>query len=171
MSAEDAARYDRFWDEVKNGIDVDTRVKINNWDYTPSSELYLKYKDVYDNPKYFDQKTGYAIYPGMDGDINIDGFTNGVYKIETLTPGTTIDRYGSNGTGKYFSPEGTSYGDRALPPFMEKEPYAKYEVLTPFEVKSGEIVPWFDQPGHGTQYLSPYSVDELIRYGFIKELK
>lgn len=85
--------------------------------------------------------------------------------------GTIIDRYGSNGTGKYFSPEGTSYGERALPPFMENEPYVKYEVLVPFDVKSGEIAPWFDQPGQGTQYLSPYSVDELLDLGFINEIK
>lgn len=33
------------------------RIKINGWDYTPGDELYLKYKDVFDNPKYYNQET------------------------------------------------------------------------------------------------------------------
>ena len=28
---------------------------------------------------------------------------------------------------------------------MKNEPYTKYKVLVSFEVKSGEIVPWFDE--------------------------
>ena len=46
MFADDAMRYERFWQEVESGIDVDSRIKINNWTYTPSAELYLKYKDA-----------------------------------------------------------------------------------------------------------------------------
>lgn len=138
------------------------RAKIDNWKFTPNDELYLKYKDVYDNPKFFNQTTGDAIYPGMNGDINLNGFVNGKYNIETLQPGKIIDRYGSNGTGKFFSPSGTSYGERALPPFMENEVYTQYRILQPIEVKSGKIAPWFNQSGNGTQFLSDYSVDELI---------
>ena len=82
-----------------------------------------------------------------------------------------IDRYGSNGTGKYFSPLGTPYSERALPPYMKNEPYTKYKVLVSFEVKSGEIVPWFDEVGGGSQYLSTYSVDELKKFGYIVEVE
>ena len=53
-------------------------------------------------PKFFDPQTGEVHYPGTNGDINTDGFTNGVYHVETLTSGTIIDRYGSNGSGRYF---------------------------------------------------------------------
>ena len=102
MSPEDAARYNQYWDDVAHAIDTDTRVRLNQWDYRPDAELYLQYQDVYDNPKFFDPQTGEVHYPGTNGDINTDGFTNGVYHVETLTSGTIIDRYGSNGSGRYF---------------------------------------------------------------------
>lgn len=58
---------------------------------------------------------------------------------------------------------------------MKNEPYTKYKVLykvlVSFEVKSGEIVPWFDEVGGGTQYLSTYSVDELKKFGYIVEVE
>lgn len=55
--------------------------------------------------QYADRQDKYSearLYPGTNGDINTDGFTNGVYHVETLTSGTIIDRYGSNGSGRYF---------------------------------------------------------------------
>lgn len=88
-----------------------------------------------------------------------------------LEPGMIIDRYGSNGTGKYFSPLGTPYSEIALPPYMKNEPYTKYKVLVSFEVKSGEIVPWFDEVGGGTQYRSTYSVDEFKKFGYIVKVE
>lgn len=54
---------------------------------------------------------------------------------------------------------------------MKNEPYTKYKVLVSFEVKSGEIVQWFDEVGGGTQYLSTYSVDELKKFGYIVEVE
>lgn len=54
---------------------------------------------------------------------------------------------------------------------MKNEPYTKYKVLVSFEVKSGEIVPWFDEVGGGTQYLSIYLVDELKKFGYIVEVE
>lgn len=36
-------------------------------------------------------------------------------------------------------------------------------MLKPFEVQAGIIAPAFGQPGLGTQYLSPVSVDVLIK--------
>jgi len=139
--------------------------------YRPNADLYNKYKSVYDNPKYFDQSTGNVNYPGMNGDKNIDGFVNGQHAPTMLEPGTVINRYGSNGSGKYFSPEGTSYEQRALPPFMEEQPYTKYKVVRPLEVDTGKIAPWFEQPGQGTQFLSKYSVEELKKLGYIVEIK
>ncbi len=38
-------------------------------------------------------------------------------------------------------------------------------------MKSGEIVPWFDEVGGGTQYLLTYSVDELKKFGYIVEVE
>ena len=145
--------------------------KISKWDYQPDYELYVRHKSVYDNPKYFEQEKGITIYPGTNGDTNINGFVDGIFETKTLEPGMIIDRYGSNGTGKYFSPLGTPYSERALPPYMKNEPYTKYKVLVSFEVKSGEIVPWFDEVGGGTQYLSTYSVDEFKKFGYIVEVE
>ena len=95
-----------------------------------------------------------------------DGFT-GTPSKTTLQPGTKIDRYGST-SGKFVAPEGTPYGQRALPPGAESSPYNSYEVIKPFEVNSGTTAPWFDQPGGGTQYQTPMSMQDLIDQGFIK---
>lgn len=170
MSEFDGLRYNQYWDDVAKGLDTDTRVKLNQWKFRPDAKLYNKYKNVYENPQYFDQVTGNVIYPGTNGDVNIDGFINGEYKIETLQKGKIIDRYGEN-DGRFFSPVGTDYESRALPPFMEVKPYKRYEIVVPFEVKSGTIAPWFDQPGGGTQYLTEYTVDELLKFGYIIEIK
>ena len=35
----------------------------------------------------------------------------------------------------------------------------KYEVLQEFDVVSSAIAPYFDQPGHGVQYLLPDKVE------------
>jgi|GEM_PF-1793999 len=134
------------------------RSKLKNWEYPPSDELYLKYKEAYDDPTYFNQETGEINWPGTKGDPNVDGFVNGKYITETLEEGAVIDRYGSNPTGQYFSPAGDSFELRALPPFMETQPYTKYKVIRPFEVKSGEIAPWFNQPGKGTQYFTDFTI-------------
>lgn len=171
MPPEDAAKYNQYWDDVAKGLDADTRVKLNQWDNRPDADLYLKYQDVYDNPMFFDQATGKVHYPGTNGDINTDGFLNGKYIRETWTPGQIIDRYGSNGSGRYFSPEGTTYAERALPPFMEKQPYNRYRVNSFYDVKSGKIAPWFKQPGGGTQFLTELTEDELIEFGIIEKLK
>ena len=74
--------------------------KISKWDYQPDYEFYVRHKSVYDNPKYFEQEKGITIYPGTNGDTNINGFVDGIFETKTLEPGMIIDRYGSNGTGK-----------------------------------------------------------------------
>ena len=43
--------------------------------------------------------------------------------------------------------------------------------MQPIEVKFGEVASWFEQPGGGTQYLSEYSVEELLDLGWIQEIK
>ncbi|UXH46457.1 T7SS effector LXG polymorphic toxin [Rossellomorea vietnamensis] len=156
--------------------------KLAGWKYSPHEELYIEYKHVYDNPKYYDQKTGEINWPGTKGDPNIDGFVKGEYKVETLKPGNEIDRYGSNPTGKYFSPVGTSYEKRALPPHMKDQPYTKYRIINGFEVRSGEIAPWFDELGYGVQYntqikiMDDYgnmveaTVENLLDYGYIEKI-
>ncbi|WLR42603.1 glycohydrolase toxin TNT-related protein [Bacillus carboniphilus] len=88
-----------------------------------SDTLFLAFTHAYHNLKYFNQETGDINWPGANGDPNVDGFVNGEYVIETLEPGKMIDRYGSNPSGQYFSPAGSSYESRELPPFMSEQPF------------------------------------------------
>jgi hypothetical protein len=81
-------------------------------------------------------------------------------------PGEPISRYGSC-AGKFFSPAGTPLPMRALPPGANTSIFNTYKVLKPFEVQVGKIAPAFGQPGLGTQYLSPVSVDVLLKRGII----
>lgn len=77
---------------------------------------------------------------------------------------------------RFLAPESDSFPSRALAPHSEKAPYYVYEVIEDFEVTTGEISPWFDQPGGGTQIIKykpngrPYSVEELIDLGVIKQM-
>lgn len=98
-----------------------------------------------------------------------DGF-KGTPQDVTLAPGTMIDRYGQPG-GRFLSPVGTPYGARALPYDKAKMDYHVYEVRAPLPVKAGEIVPWFDEPGGGTQYMTAAPVTQLIAEGSLAEVK
>jgi hypothetical protein len=91
-------------------------------------------------------------------------------KVEALSPGTMIDRYGGP-TGSFASPKGTPFGARALPPESLKKPYLQYEVLKPVEVNSGKAAPWFGQPGMGTQYEFSKSIQQLLDEGVLGKVR
>ncbi|WP_143736336.1 TNT domain-containing protein [Moheibacter sediminis] len=98
-----------------------------------------------------------------------NGGALGKWTSTTLTAGTRIDRFGLP-TGKYFSPIGTPFNMRALPPGTYGAP-TKYEIIKPFQVQSSTIAPWFGKPGLGKQYYSPiFNAQELIQGGFIKPI-
>ena len=139
------------------------RIKIDGWDYIPSDELYLKYKDVFDNPKYYNQETGAINWSENNG---FAGTPIG----EVLQLGTRIDRYGSD-YGSFTSPEGVPYEMRAVAPGTDKKPYSVFEVVEPINVKLGGIVPWFDEPGEGIQYLLTDTVDELLDAGILRRIQ
>ena len=108
-------------------------------------------------------KAGNIIWPpnrGLDGEA----------VIETLKPGTRIDRYGFE-CGTFVSPEGIPYQSRALAPGTENKPYNVYEVIKPIEVHAGKIAPWFGEPGGGIQYELKLSVKKLIEDGFIRRVE
>lgn len=152
--------------EIESGsksISQVDRIKIDAWDYTPDDELYLKYKDVFDNPKYYNQETGAINWPENNGfaDMPMD---------EVLQPGARIDRYGSD-YGSFTSPEGTPYEMRAVAPGTDQRPYSVFEVVEPIDVKSGSIASWFDEPGGGIQYLLPDTVDELLDAGILRRIQ
>ena len=87
-----------------------------------------------------------------------------------LLPGTVIDRHGYP-SGTFVSPFGTPFGARGLPDaYLTSKPYKIYEVLKPIEVNTGQIRPWFYQPGLGIQHELPVSVEILLKRGFLKEV-
>ena len=116
----------------------------------------------------------------LDVDGNIDwekwapngGRVPGTIKEnQTITTGTIIDRYGSQ-WGKYTSPVGVPYEQRALPYIENPNAYHKYEVLKPIDnVTISEIAPAFEQVGGGIQYELPYNIKKLKELGYIKEIK
>ena len=172
------------WDKIVNSISSEDLKKIQGWKNPPSEEVYLKNKKVFDNPKYYNQTTGEPIWPGQNGDPNIDGFLNGKYEDTKLRPGEQIDRYGGN-NGTFFGDEGTSIPERAVAPNSDFSKYNKYVVAREMPVRKGKIAPWFDQPGGGIQYqidpgfvetiraklkLGETFIDGLVRMGYLKRI-
>lgn len=172
------------WDKIVNLISSEDLKKIQGWKNPPSEEVYLKNKKVFDNPKYYNQTTGEPIWPGQNGDPNIDGFLNGKYEDTKLRPGEQIDRYGGN-NGTFFGDEGTSIPERAMAPNSDFSKYNKYVVAREMPVRKGKIAPWFDQPGGGIQYqidpgfvetiraklkLGETFIDGLVRMGYLKRI-
>lgn len=172
------------WDKIVNSISSEDLKKIQGWKNSPSEEVYLKNKKVFDNPKYYNQTTGEPIWPGQNGDPNIDGFLNGKYEDTKLRPGEQIDRYGGN-NGTFFGDEGTTIPERAMAPNSDFSKYNKYVVAREMPVRKGKIAPWFDQPGGGIQYqidpgfvssikskLRPKEdfIDGLVRMGYLDRI-
>lgn len=172
------------WDKIVNSISSEDLKKIQGWKKPPSEEVYLKNKKVFDNPKYYNQTTGEPIWPGQNGDPNVDGFLNGKYEDTKLRPGEQIDRYGGN-NGTFFGDEGTSIPERAMAPNSDFSKYNKYVVAREMPVRKGKIAPWFDQPGGGIQYqidpgfvetiraklkLGETFIDGLVRMGYLKRI-
>lgn len=87
-----------------------------------------------------------------------------------LMPGQTIDRYGGSGYSRFFSPAGTAEAARALPPGTAGQSLRSFEVMKPFEVQSGSVAPWFNQPGGGLQYVTPVNLQTLLKWGILNEV-
>ncbi|WP_318656846.1 DUF637 domain-containing protein, partial [Pseudomonas capsici] len=90
----------------------------------------------------------------------------------TLDVGMQVDRFGYPG-GNYISPLGASFGERALPSSYEAtKPYFQYEVIQPIPgVTQAKVLPWFGQPGMGTQFQLPNSIQWYLDNGFLNEKK
>ena len=116
-------------------------------------------------------------YLNSEGDIDWEKWApNGgrisesVKEGQTLEVGKIIDRYGST-FGKYVSPEGTPYEQRALPYLENPNAYHKYKVIRPIEnVTISEIAPAFEQIGRGIQYELPFPVKDLLG-DYLEEIK
>lgn len=162
MPALGLARFSARFGTRATSVEINAldKVKLSGWSYPPNEAKYLKYKVVYDNPKYYDQKTGAIHWPPNDG-------FEGLPVSTTIREGALLDRYGAP-TGGFFSPEKIPYEMRALALHSDEADYYVYKALDNFEVKGGKAAPWFDRPGGGTQYIKyhvngrPYTMDELL---------
>ncbi|MDE7333384.1 MAG: TNT domain-containing protein [Lachnospiraceae bacterium] len=120
----------------------------------------------------------YSKFLDADGNIDWDMWApNGgrvpgtIQEGQTLAVGTIIDRYG-NPYGKYTSPVGVPYEQRALPYVENPNAHHKYEVIKPIDnVTVSQIAEAFQQFGGGMQYELPSIVNKLIKDKFLREVK
>lgn len=120
---------------------------------------------------------GYWVYPDYDGFATTSAEVS-ILGNYTLRVGRKLDRFGAE-TGRFLSPLGAPYIERALPPSNLFAPvnssfpynYHVYEVTKAFDIQLGPIEPWFEQPGFGSQLLATSSVADLLEGGFLKRLE
>ncbi|KFM95689.1 DUF4237 domain-containing protein [Bacillus clarus] len=140
--------------------------KLEKWAYPPSKEKYTKYKEIYDNPKYYNQETGDINWPPNNG-------FEGTPETVKLEEGMLIDRFGGP-NGGFFFPAGEPYEARALALHSDEADYYVYRILDDFDVLGGKAEPWFDRPGGATQFVkyhddgSMYTIQEFIDEEFIE---
>ncbi|WP_257926890.1 TNT domain-containing protein, partial [Amycolatopsis iheyensis] len=90
-------------------------------------------------------------------------------ELRELPAGSELDRFGGpNGNLTYAA--GTPFAERSLVPEWINRPYHVYRVQRPLETLAGVAIPWFNQPGGGSAYLLPTSIEELLAEGDLIEL-
>jgi hypothetical protein len=90
-------------------------------------------------------------------------------ELRELPAGSELDRFGGpNGNLTYAA--GTPFAERSLVPEWVNRPYHVYRVQRPLEALAGVAIPWFNQPGGGSAYLLPASIEELVAEGDLIEL-
>ena len=108
----------------------------------------------------------WPIYP-MTGEPPLTLFRG--KELRELPAGSELDRFGgANGNLTYAA--GTPFEERSLVPEWANRPYHVYRVQRPIESLAGIAIPWFDQPGGGSAYLLPASIEELVASGDLLEL-
>jgi hypothetical protein len=99
------------------------------------------------------------------------GFVEATEKMINLEVGSLLDMYG-HPNSQYLYPKGVDYKDRSLTPgTREIRPYQEYIVVKPFEVKSGNVQPWFGVGvGAGIQYyLRDHNIKYYLENGYLAE--
>ena len=86
--------------------------------------------------------------------------------MRTLQPKTVVTRYGPP-DGKFASPNGTPFSDRALPSSYSTRPLNSYEVARPISVHESLARPYFNQPGMGTQWRFNNSIQYYLDKGYL----
>lgn len=90
-------------------------------------------------------------------------------RLVELPAGTSVDRFGTP-QGNLVYAARTPYANRSLPPEWVNHGYHVYRVQRPLAALAGVAVPWFGQPGGGTAYVLPRSVQELLDDGTLVEV-
>ncbi|MBB6716841.1 TNT domain-containing protein, partial [Clostridium gasigenes] len=153
----------------KNTISNYERLKLSGWGWPPKDELYLKYKDVYNNDLYYNQATGNINWPKNNG------FLEEVPKDVTVNPSMILDRYGEPG-GNFMANAADSFESRALAPHSETAKQYYYRPTEKFNMDAGTAAPWFGSNGGATQYIKYhsngdlYTVKELIENEFLDDI-
>jgi hypothetical protein len=111
-------------------------------------------------------KRGWPIKP-MSGEPPLTLFRH--KKMVELPVGFEVDRFGEP-TGNLVYAAGTPFEERSLVPSWINRAYRVYRLRRPVEVLTGVAVPWFEQPGGGTAYLFPSSVEDMIADGSLVEV-
>ncbi|HYQ70189.1 TNT domain-containing protein [Actinophytocola sp.] len=88
--------------------------------------------------------------------------------IAVLMPGREIVRYGSPAGNLTFAAD-TEFSAMSLRAEREELGPRRYRVVRELRTLSGRTVPWHNQPGGGTAYLLPRSVEEHLANGSIAE--
>lgn len=108
---------------------------------------------------YYEKNNYNHEYPPAQGFVSVDTII--------LKDDTRIDRYGQL-RGKFVAPTGTPFGQRSLPASSKSKVYYRFEVVKDIPgVLEGPAIPWFAQPGKGTQYLLPKRLSDLIKEGYV----
>jgi hypothetical protein len=127
--------------------------------------------------RYVDEKNELR-YPGNDGAVvkrRLD-FTD-VNEFKTHY-GDVLDRFGGE-NGKYFSPDGTPFEARALPPGSLGQPYVRMRIgeLPPnWKIEVSEVAPAFGRDGGGLQIRvldsdgQAVTMAELRKQGIVKKI-
>jgi hypothetical protein len=90
-------------------------------------------------------------------------------KMVELAPGTEVDRFGDPDGNLAYS-AGTPFEERSLVPSWINRTYRVYRLRRPVEVLTGVAVPWFEQPGGGTAYLFPRTIEDMLAEGSLVEV-
>ena len=106
---------------------------------------------------------GRPIYPTNDGAV-------GVIVTVTLPSGDVLTRYGKP-TGRYVSPDGMTFEQRALPSTTNEGDFHVYCVERSIDgVEKGRIAPWFGRLGGGIQYKLPDRIVTLMEASMLREV-
>ena len=89
--------------------------------------------------------------------------------IAVLMPGRVIVRYGAPAGNMTFA-DGTEFTAMSLRAERQQQGPRRYRVLRELRTLSGRTVPWHDQPGGGTAYYLPKSIEEHLANRGITEV-